>query len=108
MASKRETNSGGIVFSTDPGFPLVEKNTEILTLPPEQQRLRISLDKKQRAGKSVTLIRGFQGAIKDLEELGKKLKSICGTGGSVKDNEIIVQGDNRIRITEWLKKNNYR
>lgn len=108
MSKKKQINSQGIVYSTDPGFTLISDDTVIDTLPPDQQRLKILFDKKQRGGKSVTIITGFRGAVKDLEELGKKLKVLCGTGGTVKDNEIIVQGDNRARITEWLNKHNYR
>ena len=61
--------------------------------------------RKHRAGKAVTLIENFIGTISDLEELGKKLKTFCGTGGSVKDGEIIIQGDNREKIVQWLQKN---
>lgn len=99
---------GGLVYSTDPNFKLEEEpsdNTE--TLVPAQQKLRIILDKKQRAGKAVTLITGFIGKEEDIEELGKKLKSFCGTGGSVKDGEILVQGDNREKVFQWLQKNGY-
>jgi translation initiation factor 1 len=99
---------GGLVYSTDPGFKLPEMdNEESETLLPAQQKLRIVLDKKQRAGKMVTLIEGFIGKQTDREELGKKLKSFCGTGGSVKDNEILVQGDNRDKVLQWLQKNGY-
>src|SRR5690348_15619958 len=94
---------GGLVYSTDPGFKLPEMdNDETETLSPAQQKLRILLDKKQRAGKIVTLIEGFTGKQTDREELGKKLKSFCGTGGSVKDEEIMVQGDNRDKVLQWL------
>jgi translation initiation factor 1 len=77
------------------------------TLQPREQKLRVKLDTKQRAGKAVTLVTGFSGAVADLEDLGKKLKSFCGTGGSVKDGEIIVQGDNREKVLQWLLKNGY-
>src|SRR5687767_1246305 len=106
MTKKKST--GGIVFSTDPDFKREEdapKNQE--TLPPGQQQLKIKLDTKQRAGKSVTLVYNFVGKEEDLEDLGKKLKSFCGTGGSVKDGEIIVQGDNREKTFSWLIKNGY-
>ena len=99
---------GGLVYSTDPGFKLPEMgNDETETPPALQQKLRILLDKKQRAGKMVTLIEGFIGKQTDREELGKKLKSFCGTGGSVKDQEIMVQGDNRDKVLQWLQKNGY-
>lgn len=106
--SKKKTNSSGLVYSTDPNFKLPEENTDdIETLPPSQQNLRIRLDAKQRAGKVVTLIQGFVGKEVDLEDLGKKLKSYCGTGGSVKDYEIIIQGDNRDKVLQWLLKQGF-
>ena len=108
--SKKKTFSslGGLVYSTDPDFKLPEANTEAEeTLAASKQLLRIRLDTKQRAGKAVTLITGFTGTENDLEDLGKKLKSFCGTGGSVKDGEIIVQGDNRDKVLQWLLKNGY-
>ena len=107
--SKNKINSlGGLVYSTDPNFKLQEEQTDDLeTILPAQQKLRIILEKKQRAGKAVTLVTGFVGTEKDLEELGKKLKSFCGTGGSVKEGEIIVQGDNRDKMLQWLQKNGY-
>ena len=110
MSKKKITlNSlGGLVYSTDPNFKLPEEDAgHQETLPPAQQRLRIKLDTKHRAGKAVTLVEGFIGTQNDMEELGKKLKSFCGTGGSVKDGEIIVQGDNRDKVVQWLQKNGY-
>lgn len=108
MAQKKTTSLGGLVYSTDPNFkPATEHVDEDETLLPAQQRLKIWLDKKHRAGKAVTLIEGFAGKNADREELGKKLKSFCGTGGSVKDGEIIVQGDNRDKVLQWLQKNGY-
>ncbi len=105
--SKKRSIPGGIVYSTEPTFDFDETTDEIITLPAAQQNLRIKLDAKQRAGKVVTLVQGFEGKAADLEELSKKLKSYCGTGGSVKENEIIVQGDNREKIVSWLLKQGY-
>ncbi|MBL0355966.1 MAG: translation initiation factor [Chitinophagaceae bacterium] len=108
MQKKKLNSLGGLVYSTDPNFKLEEDYVEAQeTLPPAQQKLRILLDKKQRAGKAVTLVTGFIGVEKHIEELGKKLKTFCGTGGSVKEGEIIVQGDNRDKVLQWLLKNGY-
>jgi translation initiation factor 1 len=70
-------------------------------------KLRVRLETKHRGGKAVTLVLGFEGKEEDLEELGKKLKNFCGTGGSVKDNEVIIQGDQRDKVLQWLTKNGY-
>ena len=97
-----------MVYSTDPNFKLQEANGEEQeTLQPASQKIKVRLDTKHRAGKAVTLVEGFIGTITDREDLGKKLKTFCGTGGSVKDGEIIVQGDNRDKILQWLLKNGY-
>lgn len=98
---------GGLVYSTDPNFKIEEDTAATETLPASKQPLRIKLETKHRAGKAVTLITGFTGTHDDAEELGKKLKTFCGTGGSVKDGEIIVQGDNRDKVLQWLQKNGY-
>ncbi len=109
MAKKKISSLGGLVYSTDPDFKLPgENNTAQETIDPSQQKLKIRLDTKHRAGKAVTLVQGFIGTTTDIEELGKKLKSFCGTGGSVKDGEIIVQGDNRDKVLQWLLKNGYK
>jgi translation initiation factor 1 len=109
MSKKKIQGFGGLVYSTDPNFKLPDENFEEQeTIDPSQQKLRIRLDTKHRAGKAVTLVEGFIGTIADMEELGKKLKSFCGTGGSVKDGEIIVQGDNRDKVLQWLLKNGYK
>lgn len=98
-----------MVYSTDPDFrPDEEPMDGGETLPPQQQRLRVMLDKKNRAGKAVTLIAGFEGTTDDLEALGKKLKNLCGSGGSAKDGEILVQGDHRDKILKWLLDNGYK
>jgi len=108
MSKKKINTNGGLVYSTDPNFKLEEEQDELQeALPPAAQKLRIVLDKKQRAGKAVTLVTGFVGKNEDMEELGKKLKAFCGTGGSVKDGGILVQGDNRDKVLQWLQKNGY-
>jgi translation initiation factor 1 len=108
MSKKNKPDSRGFVFSTDPGFQFEEEQNDAETLLPAQQKLRIRLDTKHRAGKAVTLVTGFIGKDEDLQELGKKLKSFCGTGGSAKDGEIIVQGDQRDKVLKWLLKNGYK
>lgn len=108
MSKKKLSSFGGLVYSTDPNFkPEVEETEQQETLAPKLQKLKVSLDRKQRAGKTVTLLEGFVGTEADLEALGKKLKNYCGTGGSVKDGEIIIQGDNRDKVVQWLKKEGY-
>ena len=108
MAKKKSYPAGGLVYSTDPGFMLkVNHSSGQETLPPEGQKIIIRLDTKHRAGKAVTLLEGFIGVEADREALGKKLKAFCGTGGSVKDGDIIIQGDNRDKVLQWLQKNGY-
>ena len=108
MSKKNKPDTRGFVYSTDPNFSFEEQQSSAETLPPAQQKLKIRLDTKHRAGKAVTLVDGFVGKEEDLEELGKKLKSFCGTGGSAKDGEIIVQGDQREKVLQWLVKNGYK
>ena len=106
---KKQTSSGnGIVFSTNPSFQWEPEEAARETLPSAQQELRIQLDKKQRAGKVVTLITGFVGADGDLESLGKTLRNFCGTGGSSKEGLILVQGDQREKVLQCLLKNGYK
>lgn len=105
--SKKKPNSGGIVYSTNPDFRLEDESMPEETLSAKQQKLRVSLDTRQRAGKAVTLVTGFIGKTDDLEALGKQLKTHCGTGGSVKDGEIIIQGDQRDKICQWLTGKGY-
>ena len=107
MSKKNKPDNRGFVFSTDPNFQFEEDKIDRETMPANQQKLRIRLETKHRAGKAVTLITGFIGKEDDLQELGKKLKSFCGTGGSAKDDEIIVQGDQRDKVLQWLLKNGY-
>jgi translation initiation factor 1 len=107
MNKKSKPDSRGYVYSTDPDFSFKEEAANAATLLPAQQKLRVRLETKHRAGKATTLIYGFIGKENDLEELGKKLRSYCGTGGSVKDGEVIIQGDQREKVMQWLIKNGY-
>ena len=105
MAKKNKKN---IVYSTNPNFDYEYEEDEVIeTLPPNQQKLKVLLDKKQRKGKVVTLIEGFIGDEEDLKALGKMLKSKCGVGGSAKDGEILIQGEHRDKIMEILKSEGY-
>ena len=97
-----------VVYSTNPDYQyenIGEEETE--TLPKNQQKLRVSMEKKGRGGKTVTLVRGFVGTEEDLKDLGKLLKTKCGVGGSTKDGEIIIQGDFKQRIIDLLKAEGY-
>lgn len=108
MSRKKNNSTNGLVYSTDPDFTFSHaEETPQETLLPAKQKLRIRLDTKQRAGKAVTLIQQFEGTDTDLEELGKKLKTFCGTGGAVKNKEIIIQGDQRDKVLQYLIKNGY-
>lgn len=107
--SKKNSNRIGVVYSTNPDFEYEEiEELEEETLPNNQQRLYVQLDKKQRAGKQVTLITGFIGRSEDLEKLGKELKNKCGVGGSVKNNEILLQGDFRQKVMDYLIQKDYK
>ncbi|PGH38921.1 MAG: translation initiation factor [Candidatus Nephrothrix sp. EaCA] len=99
----------GVVFSTDKEFRFEYGERQAASaLPPSKQSLTILLDKHLRAGKQVTLIRGFVGGSEELEKLGKTLKTKCGVGGSTKDGEIILQGDHRNKAAEYLTKDGFR
>ena len=108
MSKKNKPDTKGFVYSTDADFKFEEEPLNEETLPPAQQKLKIRLDTRHRAGKTVTLVEGFVGNDDDLQDLGRKLKSFCGTGGSAKDGEIIVQGEQREKVVQWLIKNGYK
>ena len=99
----------GVVYSTNPDFEFqTETEKEEKTLPPQQQKLYVSLYRKNRKGKSVTLVSGFAGVEEDLKELGKLLKTKCGVGGTARAGEILIQGDFRERVMEILKTEGYQ
>lgn len=109
MNKKNKSDKNGFVFSTDPNFKFDdEPQAAEETLAPAEQKLKVRLDAKHRGGKTVSLIAGFIGTDDDLQTLGKALKNFCGTGGSAKDGEIIIQGDQREKIMQWLLKNGYK
>jgi len=107
MTKKKINAFSGLVFSTNPDLMKEEEETTEETLAPAAQNLKVRLDKKQRAGKTVTLVDGFAGNNDDLAELGKKLKTKCGAGGSAKDGEILIQGDYKDKVVAWLKEWGY-
>lgn len=106
--SKKNKQLINVVYSTNPNFNYEsESEEEQETLPKNQQKIYVSIDRKQRGGKDVTLVEGFVGTEEDLKELGKTLKSKCGVGGSVKDGEILIQGALRDKVYDLLLKDGY-
>ena len=106
--SKKKKKPVNVVYSTNPDYEYkYNEEGEVDSILPSEQLLYVSLDRKNRKGKVVSLITGFQGPHEELKSIEKKLKSLCGTGGSAKDGEILIQGDFRDRIMEALKKEGY-
>ncbi len=106
---KNKPDARGFVYSTDPGFKFEETSAPLGHTPgPSGQKLSIRLDTRHRGGKTVTLVSGFLGEEEALQDLARNLKNFCGTGGSAKDGEIIIQGDQREKIMHWLGKNGYK
>lgn len=107
MKAKKRAGREGIVYSTDPDFDKHDSEPADKPLAPSEQKLRIRLETKHRGGKTVTVVDGFVGADHELQELGRRLKNACGTGGSAKDGEVIIQGDHREKVRNWLLQNGY-
>lgn len=105
---KSLSDLGGIMYSTDPSFKLEAEEEVHEQIANNQQDLRVTLDRKNRGGKAVTLITGYRGSADELEKLGKLLKTKCGVGGSAKDGEIIIQGDFRDKVVLMLQKDGYK
>lgn len=107
--SKKNKQRKNVVYSTNPDFNYDDEETmEEETIANNEQLLYVSIDRKQRKGKDVTLIEGFVGSDEDLKDLGKKLKSSCGVGGTVKDGQILIQGNHRDKVLELLNKEAYK
>ena len=108
MGKKSKNKRSGVVFSTNPEYDYAyEEGQESETLPNQQQVLRVQIDRKKRRGKEVTLVTGFVGTTDDLKDLGKTLKTKCGVGGSVKDGEVLIQGNHKDKIITILKEAGY-
>lgn len=109
MSQKKVKRSfDGLMYSTDPDFEFQSEHEEADTLPPQQQKLMIRLETKQRGGKKATLVSRFVGKNKDLENLAKAIKNHCGTGGSIVDGEILIQGDQVQKVKTFLQSKGYK
>lgn len=108
MSKKVKRQNDGLVYSTDSSFSYNEESEESETLSAANQKLKIRLETKQRGGKKATLVAGFIGKTDDLETLAKKLKNHCGTGGSIVDGEILIQGDMVQKVKSFLQAQGYK
>lgn len=108
MANKKTNRMGGVVYSTSPDFKIEIDEEEIETTPASEQLIKIKLDKKHRGGKVVTLVEGFVLTKDETDRIAKELKTLCGSGGSSKNDEIIIQGDHREKILQWFIKNGFK
>lgn len=100
--SKKDKTRVNVVYSTNPNFNFEEESDEIETLDNQHQQLKVCIDRKQRKGKSVTIISGFLGSDEDMQNLAKTLKTKCGVGGNVKDGEILIQGELKDKVYDLL------
>ncbi|QNL51372.1 translation initiation factor [Olivibacter sp. SDN3] len=111
MTKRKKQQYTGIVYSTDENYSYStdgQDNGDLETLTPGEQQLRVTLDKRQRAGKSVTIVTGFVGRDDDLLALGKLLKNKCGVGGTVKDGQVLIQGDFKVKVATILLNEGYK
>jgi translation initiation factor 1 len=108
MSKKVKRQDDGMVYSTEQGFSFGEELDDSITLEPKFQKLVIRLETKQRGGKKATLIKGFVGKLEDLEKLAKQLKNHCGTGGSIIEGEILIQGDMVQKVKGFLVSAGYK
>ena len=99
---------GGVVYSTSPDFKIENDDEEIETMPAPEQLIKIRLDKKHRGGKVVTLVEGFVLTKTETDRIAKELKTLCGSGGAAKCDEIIIQGDHREKMLQWFIKNGFK
>jgi translation initiation factor 1 len=108
MAKKIKRETDGLMYSTDSGFEFEQEQETEETLPPQQQKLNIRLETKQRGGKKAVLIKGFIGRAEDLEALCKKIKNHCGTGGSIVEGEMLIQGEQVQKVKTFLQSLGYK
>jgi len=108
MSKKNKNTQDGLVYSTDPNFSVEEEHIEVVSLPIGQQKLQIFLDNKLKGNKQATVVAGFVGTTEDLEKLAKQLKNKCAAGGSVKNGEILIQGDFKQKIADFLQSQGYK